>query len=108
MIFFGKGLFFTKKRAVILIVAVIAVAISLGTLITKNLLDDKFDNDNAPKQYTLKAYGDFLALYKGEKLEEIYEEIVITSLPLLDREKFLTGVTVTDIEKLEEILEDFE
>ncbi len=59
-------------------------------------------------QYTLKAYGDFLALYKGEKVEEIYEEIVISSLPSLDREKFINGVTVTDFEKLDEILEDFE
>ena len=108
MIFFGKGLFFTKKRAVILIVAVIVAAAALGALITKSLLDDKFDNDGAYNQYTLKAYGDFLALYKGEKLEEIYEEIVITSLPALDREKFLNGVTVSDIERLDEILEDFE
>lgn len=107
MIFLEKECFFTKKRAVILIVAVIFAATALGALITKGLIDNKFVNE-AAKRYTLKTYGDFLALYNGEKLEEIYEEIVISSLPPLDREKFLNGVTVTDIEKLDEILEDFE
>ncbi len=106
--FLKKGLFYTKKRGVIITIAVIFAVVALSAIITKTLLDEKFDNNGTANEYTLKAYGDFLALYEGEKLEEIYEEIVISSLPALDREKFINGVTVKDIEKLDEILEDFE
>ena len=106
--FFGKGLFYTKKKAMIFIAAIIVATTSLAILTASIIFnrDSAFNEEN--KQYVLKTHGDFLALYYGGKITEVYEDIVVNSLPVLDREKFLSGVIVEDITKLDEILQDFE
>ncbi len=72
------------------------------------MISNRDDNVTDSKEYVLKSHGDFLALYYDDKIMEVYEDIVISALPPIDREKFLSGIIVEDITKLEDFLEDFE
>lgn len=87
---------------------IVVVLFSLITMLFVFLSNNFHAAGEENKEYVLKSRGDFLALYYGEEIIEIYDNIVISSLPVFDREQFLRGIRVKDIKDIPEILEDFE
>lgn len=56
----------------------------------------------------LKSYRNTVALYQNDKLLEIYENIVLNTLPQKDIQSFNNGITFGTEEQAEIYLEDFE
>lgn len=66
--------------------------------------DTKATNIN----YTLKAYKNTVALYNGEKIVNIYDSIVLNTLPQKDIQNFKSGIPVASPEQAAFYLEDFD
>ena len=72
------------------------------------------DNFAAPQQrniadnYYLKAYKNTVALYNGEEIVEIYNNIVLNTLPEQDRISFNSGISVATPAQAEILLEDYD
>ncbi len=93
------------KRIVFLLSLCIAVLVLTITAI---------NNFNAPQQkveddtYYLKSYKNTVALYNGEEIVEIYNNIVLNTLPEQDIISFNNGIAVATPAQAEIILEDFD
>lgn len=105
---FLKGMTVTKYKKRLFITVIIATIASLITMILVFSFNDFSASGEENRQYVLKSHGDYLALYYGDDIVEVYDNIVISSLPVFDREQFLSGVKINNIEDINEILEDFE
>ncbi len=58
--------------------------------------------------YTLKAYKNTVALYNGEEIINIYDGIVLNTLPQKDIQNFKSGIVVSSPEQATVYLEDFD
>lgn len=85
-------------------VAVLTVVAS--ALIVLAGLKSKADND--VEKYSLKAYKNTVALYKGEKLMEIYDGIVLDTLPEADRYALEDGIDFDDLNAVRSAVEDYD
>lgn len=94
-----------KKRAYILFaflfISVITIMTAICIVISKNLA-------KVTPVYRLLAYENNVALYKNDELITIYDEIVLNSLTKYDQESFKKGIIVSEINKIDEIIEDYE
>ncbi|MBR3968165.1 MAG: hypothetical protein IKJ93_01085 [Clostridia bacterium] len=70
-------------------------------------IKDYKQKSNSPV-YMLKSYRNTVALYQNDKLLEIYENIVLNTLPQKDIQSFNNGITFGTEEQAEIYLEDFE
>ena len=57
--------------------------------------------------YYLKSYDNNVALYKGNRVVEIYQDININNLTDYDKYLLRNGIIVENIENVDEILEDY-
>ncbi len=74
-------------------------------LIVLHLINDT----EAPKNnYTLKAYKNTIALYSGDEIIDIYDNIVLNTLPKNDIQNFSNGISFSTITQAEIYLEDFD
>lgn len=96
----------TKKQVFFIAILLSLIVLSLLVFMAFAFKGDDRIYDN--KEYVLKSHGDFLALYYGDKIVEVYDEIVVSSLPVYDQEQFISGIKIKNLEQLDEILEDFE
>lgn len=60
------------------------------------------------QNYTLKSYKNTVALYDGNVIINIYEDIVLNTLPQKDIQSFDQGIPFTTVTQAEIYLEDFE
>jgi len=94
-----------KKRAYILFaflfISVITIMTAICIVISKNSV-------KVTPVYRLLAYENNVALYKNDELITIYDEIVLNSLTKYDQESFKKGIIVSEINKIDEIIEDYE
>jgi len=58
--------------------------------------------------YTLKAYNNTVALYKGSKVIEIYDEIVFDNLPERDKASLTKGISYDTKEQASLAAEDYD
>ena len=58
--------------------------------------------------YTIKSYKNTVALYHGDEIIEIYNNIVLNTLPPEDIKNFNSGIPVYTPAQAELYLEDFE
>lgn len=58
--------------------------------------------------YTLKAYKNTVALYDGETVIQIYNDIVLNTLPEKDIQSFKSGITFENPAQAELYLENFD
>ncbi len=65
-------------------------------------------NVSTSVNYTLKAYKNTVALYSGEEVIEVYNNIVLNTLPQKDIQSFKSGISVTTPQHAENYLEDFD
>ena len=92
-----------KKRAIILVFALVfTVIFIIASIIT--VMANSVKNDTL----VLKQYGNNIALYKNEKLEEIYDDIDTRLLSDYDRYLLRKGIKIENYEHLKTILEDYD
>ena len=65
-------------------------------------------SDTTISHYTLKSYKNTVALYKNEKIVQLYNEIVLNTLPTQDIQNFKKGISVSSPDQAEIYLQDFE
>ncbi len=92
-VFFKKALF----------PCVVFIAVFLLMLSTQN---DK--QKKQTEEYILKAYKNTVALYKNGDILKVYESIVLNTLPQKDIQDFELGITVSNPDEAEVILEDYD
>ncbi len=66
------------------------------------------DYQSTSVNYTLKSYKNTVALYSGEDIIKIYDNIVLNTLPEKDIQSFNDGISITTPTQAEIYLEDFE
>lgn len=76
-------------------------------IITLYFIGDCQNTDTSVK-YTLKSYKNTVALYNGEEIVKIYNNIVLNTLPEKDIQSFNDGISITTPTQAELYLEDFE
>lgn len=84
--------------------------IPLFTIITVLAVFFKINYNQIQKDnsYTLKAYRNTVALYNGDNVIEIYDGVVLNSLPAADIYNFSNGIEFESRDKAEKYLEDFD
>ncbi len=93
---------FSYKKAaaaVIVFTLILTIILLLIHYRTPSKVEDK---------YTLKEHNGVVALFKGDKVLLVYEDIVLSTFPSADRQKFFEGITVTSPDDAEKIIEDFD
>ena len=90
-----------KKKLFIL---VITLTITIVTVIFSFIKVSA--SSNAP--LILKERNGTVALYKGNKIVKIYDEIVISVLPKSDQEALYSGIIIKNEEQLNAIIEDYD
>lgn len=90
-----------KKRLLIL---AIALTITIASVIVSFI---KVSANNSPP-LILKEKNGTVALYKGNKIIRIYDEIVISVLPKSDQEALYSGIIIKNEEQLNAIIEDYD
>ena len=82
---------------------IFALTFILIAFYIKNYTQKPKDN-----KYILKSYKNTVALYNDHKIIEIYDSIVLNTLPQSDIKKFNDGITVSSPLQAEEFLDNFE
>lgn len=85
----------------------LSLAVIMILIITVNFFksqNKKSDGSN----YSLKAYKNTVALYNGDEIIEIYNNIVLNTLPEKDIIAFKNGIDVSTPSQAETLLEDYE
>lgn len=95
-----------QRRLYVLILFVSLFFLAFVFLICSVVIMKKGRNE--PNIYKLMAYENNVALYRNEELILVYDEIVLNSLPEYDQESFKKGIIVSEINKIDEIIEDYE
>lgn len=67
-----------------------------------------YQNTRTSVNYVLKSYKNTVALYNGEEIVQIYNNIVLNTLPEKDIINFNNGISVTTPAQAEVILEDYD
>lgn len=91
-----------KKRLTVLAAAVTLAIFS----VIFSFISVAANNQNAP--LILREYNGCAALYKGNEIIEIYDEIVISVLPQADKEMLASGIVIKNEEQLNSIIEDYD
>ena len=94
-----------KKR---LIIMVSLISLSIITVITAVIITLNKNANKLTPEYRLIAYENNIALFKNDELIKIFDEVVLNSLPKYDQESFKKGIIVSEINKIDEIIEDYE
>ena len=87
-----------------------AIAVIVFTLILTTILiliayrTDKVQNTF----YTLKDYNGTVALFKDNEIISIYDGVILSTLPLADRQKFSNGIIIKNPDEAESIMEDYD
>ena len=63
---------------------------------------------NNPEKYVLKEYNGAVALFLGEEVLSVYDNIVLSTFPNADRQKFIEGIPVSSPEDAQIIIEDYD
>ncbi len=71
-----------------------------------NILDEGYTANK--HSYILRTVNGTVGLYDNNELIKIYENIVVSTLPLIDRDNLNTGIKLNDLEELRKIIEDFD
>ena len=68
----------------------------------------QYQKTDTSVSYTLKSYKNTVALYNGEEIIQVYNSIVLNTLPQKDIESFNNGIPVSTKAQAETYLEDFD
>lgn len=85
-------------------ILILTVAVTLIICVFFILSDKKEDT----LSYKLGSYKNTVALYENDQPIEIYDSIVLTSLPETDRRKFDKGIVINSKAEATKIIEDYD
>lgn len=91
-----------SKKAMIAVLA--AVCLIIGAMIISFFLK----KESEPDKYILAAYRNTVALFKNGEIVEVYDDVVLSSLPKIDRDMFSKGIEITDTDQVSSLLEDYD
>lgn len=83
---------------------VILTALAVVLLILTGLRFDRMENE----PYTLKAYNNTVALFKGEEILEVFDGIVLNTLPITDRDALNKGIDFENRNEAEMSVENYD
>ena len=66
------------------------------------------NQDYEPSSWVLKAYGNSVALYNGDKIATVYGDIVLDNLPADDIKILESGIAFPTREEAEQAIEDYD
>ena len=93
----------TKRIRILAIITAVSVILIVFCIITVN----NFKAEQNQK-LILKTKGTHLALYKGQRIVEVYDEIDVRRLTDYDRHLLNKGITIESESELLAILEDYD
>ncbi len=95
-----------KKRLMILI---FIVALSIALVVTINSFTAKIKQQaEASLPFVLKEYQGSVAVYKGDKVLEIFRTVNYNSLPEYDRNQLKDGMVFQNMNEIYSVIEDFD
>ncbi|MBO4693376.1 MAG: hypothetical protein J5659_03160 [Clostridia bacterium] len=94
-------MFSYKKTAVVIIIFTLILSVIIMLIAYRN-------PTNEHKQYILKEYNGSVALFMGENILSVYDEIVLSAFPHSDRQRFIKGIPVSSPEEAQTIIEDYD
>ena len=95
----------TKQRNIIIISVVLTVAAVIILVVAGFAASD---TEYEPSGWVIKSYGNSVALYNGDELEEIYTDIVLDTLPPEDVNMLESGIVFPTREEAEQAMEDYD
>ena len=99
----GDFMKFLSFKRVSFAVLILLSAITL--LSNPNYKKEKSISDDV---YVLKSYKNCLALYKNDEIFEIYDDIVLNTLPVGDVIVLNKGIVIENLSDVSNILEDYD
>lgn len=101
-----------KTRLIVLLSCVVITVITCTALFSVKAEPSKEPNITSSRQetvnFTLAVWGNNAALFDGGQVIEIYDDIIVSSLPPADQTALEQGITITSFDQLESLLEDFD
>ncbi len=85
----------------------IKICVTLILLITA-IFAISLSKKEKKSEFVLKSYNNTVALYENGVKKEIYEQIVLNTLPEKDIYELKKGIKIANNEELSRILEDFD
>lgn len=86
-----------------------AAVIVFTLLLTTLLIIIGYRSAPAKKEnYMLKNFEGTAALFRGDEVITVYDGVVISALPLSDRQRFFEGIPVLTPEDAQTIIEDYD
>ena len=95
----------TKQRNIVITVIVLTAA-AVIILMTAGFAAK--NQDYEPSSWVLKAYGNSVALYNGDKIATVYGDIVLDNLPADDIKILESGSAFPTREEAEQASEDYD
>lgn len=86
----------------------IAISAVLITILMCFGISFKADTNSSTDALMLKTHNNTVALYRNGQIVKIYDQIVLNTLPHVDKLKFNQGIPIEDIRKIDEILQDYD
>lgn len=90
------------KKAVISVLA--AICLITGAIIIGLL----FRNQPQQDKYVLASYRNTVALFKNGEVVEVYNDVVLSSLPKCDQDMFSKGIEIKNTDEVSSLLEDYD
>ncbi len=95
-----------KRRLIILVVV---VALSITAVLAINSFTGKLKlMAEATLPYVLREYQGSVAVYKGDKVLEIFRTVNYNSLPEYDKNQLKNGMIFKDMNEIYSVIEDFD
>ncbi len=95
-----------KVKTVILIVTVFISIISIAAI--NSYADNREKEFIESQPYVLKIYNNNVAVYKNDKIIEIFDTVNYSALPEYDRNQLKKGMSFDSIEEIYSVIEDFD
>ena len=89
-------------------ISFIAISAIIITILMCLGISFKSETNTAQDTFLLKTYKNSVALYCNGEPIKIYKDIVVNPLPQVDVLKFNQGIIIEDMQKIDEILQDYD
>ncbi|MBQ6936859.1 MAG: BofC C-terminal domain-containing protein [Clostridia bacterium] len=99
-----------NRRYILFFMVCVFAFLLLFTQYNKGKITNILNEGNTANKhsYILRTVNGTVGLYDNNELIKIYENIVVSTLPLIDRDNLNTGIKLNDLEELRKIIEDFD
>ncbi len=99
-----------NRRYILFFMVCLFAFLLLITQYNKEKISNILNQENTANKhsYVLKTVNGTVGLYQDNELVRLYENIVVATLPLMDRDNLNTGIKLDSLNDLNRIIEDFD